>query len=256
MRYVSYVFDFNCSDLFPTLRVGSIHTTVITIRHSRTSAAKAQQLTSTAFLELLILAISVHLFAYEEVVQVVPQCVADLALHASTGIYRSVRQDGKMAVPTVATVIHRIVARIVRRIEQAFFILEQSPQVVFQVEPSWPALVTLESLFKSSCRIWYAAETFSLKYDGHHCLSPAPQALPHALAAFNCLKKRFFNIIIAFEGCMTNLLILLSTTKLDHLFLTDKKLYLCQIVTFFSLLLIDKGLPTQKNCPNLHTPNL
>lgn len=45
---------------------------------------------------------------------------------------------------------------------------------------------------------------------------------------------------------MTNLLILLSTTKLDHLFLTDKKLYLCQIVTFFSLLLIDKGLPTQK----------
>lgn len=255
------------------MRVGSIHTTVITIRHSRTSAAKAQQLTSTAFLELLILAISVHLFAYEEVVQVVPQCVADLALHASTGIYRSVRQDGKMAVPTVATVIHRIVARIVRRIEQAFFILEQSPQVVFQVEPSWPALVTLESLFKSSCRIWYAAETFSLKYDGHHCLSPAPQALPHAvgfssglspapqalphaLAAFNCLKKRFFNIIIAFEGCMTNLLILLSTTKLDHLFLTDKKLYLCQIVTFFSLLLIDKRLPTQKNCPNLHTPNL
>ena len=128
-------------------------------------------------------------------------------------------------------------------------------------------------LFKSSCRIWYAAGTFSLKYDGHHCLSPAPQALPHAvgfssglspapqalphaLAAFNCLKKRFFNIIIAFEGCMTNLLILLSTTKLDHLFLTDKKLYLCQIVTFFSLLLIDKRLPTQKNCPNLHTPNL
>lgn len=48
---------------------------------------------------------------------------------------------------------------------------------------------------------------------------------------------------------MTNLLILLSTTKLDHLFLTDKKLYLCQIVTFFSLLLIDKGLPTQKKLP-------
>ena len=97
--------------------------------------------------------------------------------------------------------------------------------------------------------MWYAAGTFSLKYDGHHCLSPAPQALPHALAAFNCLKKRFFNIIIAFEGCMTNLLILLSTTKLDHLFLTDKKLYLCQIVTIFSLLLIDKRLPTQKTAP-------
>ena len=96
-----------------------------------TAAANAFQLAFAAFRKFIVLAECVHFFAVPHVVQVAFVYVADFAFHAAAGVNVAVRQNRDVISRAVAAVRYLVA---VGDFQQAFFVQEQIPQMVFQLE--------------------------------------------------------------------------------------------------------------------------
>ena len=118
----------------------------ISVGHGRASAAEAEQLASCTLLELLVLTVGIHALAVIEVVDVFAEQVAHGAFQPPAGHHVTRRQYGHVAVGAMATVINRVVVQSFGNLEQPFFIEEERPEMVFQVERCAGVLVLLELL--------------------------------------------------------------------------------------------------------------
>ena len=106
----------------------------IAIGDGRTSPTEAKELAPTAFLELLILTVFLHLRPGPEFVERSFPHVADDAVEPPTGHHVAIGADGEMAVPAVAAVVNEVLIQPFRNLEQTVLIEVQRPQMVLEVE--------------------------------------------------------------------------------------------------------------------------
>lgn len=118
----------------------------VAIGDGRTAAAESQQFAACAFLEFLKLTVGIHLFTRVDVENMVFEQVTHRTFEASAGHDSSCRKYCYVAVPAVAAVVDGVGLGFIWYFEQPFFIEEQSPEVVFEVERCAGVFILLEFL--------------------------------------------------------------------------------------------------------------
>ena len=116
----------------------------VTVSYGGAAPTEAQQFATGAFFEFFVSAVSVHPLTVVYVVDMFTEHVAHLALEAAAGHYPARRQNRHVAVPTMATVVNRIVVQPFGNLEQSFLIEKECPQVIFKIERRTGILVLLE----------------------------------------------------------------------------------------------------------------
>ena len=97
---------------------------MIAFGNSRTATAESEKLTFGAFFEILIDAVFVHLRTGEQVIQIVGQCIAHLALHTPASIAGTVGEDREMTIATIASVIDDVVIGVFLRVKKTMLVFE------------------------------------------------------------------------------------------------------------------------------------
>ena len=118
----------------------------VAVGHGWASATKAQELALGAFLELLELAIGVHLLATIDVVDGRLQGVANGTIEPATRHHLARRENGDMAITAMASVVDGVLVGLFGNLEQSLLVEEERPEMVFQVEGS-PTILVLFKLF-------------------------------------------------------------------------------------------------------------
>ncbi len=108
------------------------------------SPAEAHEFASGAFFEFLELAVALHFRAGPERVERCAEEIAYRTVKPAAGHYIAVGEYGEVAVAAVAAVVDSVGITVGWYAEEPFFIEEESPQVILEVERSAGVLVLLE----------------------------------------------------------------------------------------------------------------